>query len=127
MTTPPIQAGQYLYASCSAEDYGKILSIGADANGVPCMDIEVFHPDDLISCSETEYAGWGNPLTTLEVPVGGVKLILRNVQWVPVESTDGVARVRCNTPGNNCFRCTKLFWVHEKPTEDIQESEGFRP
>ena len=113
--------GQWLYATCSAEFYGEIVAVGHDANGQPTVDIRLEHPDDIIDCESVELgetAGpdeWENPLTRLDVPEG-VKLILRDVLWRArgVNGSRGDERetLECNTPGNNCYRCTKYFWVH---------------
>lgn len=110
MSEPKV--GQYLYATCSAEDYGRILSVGVDDNGVPTIDIEVFHPNDLISCDDEDDGFNSNGLESLEVPEG-VKLILRNLQWK--DKGDGF--IRCNTPANHCYRCTKLFILRDTPSE----------
>lgn len=106
------QVGQYLFASCSAEDYGRVVAVGQDANGASTIDIEVLQPDDLVDCSDDSDVGT-NPLTTLEVPEG-VKLVLRHVQYRAVEDR----YIICNTPGNNCFRCTKLFKLRDFTAQD---------
>jgi len=108
--------GQWLYASCSAEDYGQIVAVGEDDNGVPTIDIRLSNPQDLVTCEdETE---WADPLTTLEVPPG-VALVLRHVQWRPGsgDGVDGATFIVCNTPGSECFRCTKLFQLCDEPVE----------
>lgn len=106
------KVGQYLYASCSAQDYGKIIAVGRDDNGVTTIDIEVFHPDDLISCDDEGDGFNSHGLEHLELPPG-VNLILRNLQWKDV----GDGLIRCNTPANNCYRCTKLFHLRDTPSE----------
>jgi hypothetical protein len=117
------EVGQYLYASCSDSDYGQIVAVGEDANGAPTIDIRLSDPQDLVTCDGNGVNGWSDPLTTLEIvgdlvvetwvkPVIQCALILRNVQWRPGEGSDGF--IICNTPGSECFRCTKLFQLRTK-------------
>jgi len=114
--TPSV--GHLLYASCSAEYYGEIVAVGEDANGQPTIDIRVEHTNDLIDCesvepfTEPKPGEWANPLTTIELPEG-VRPILRHVQWRP-SGPDYPDNIICNTPGNGCFRCTKLFTLHKE-------------
>lgn len=109
MTTPKV--GQYLWASCSAEDYGKIIAVGKDANDYDVIDIEVFNANDLIDCEEND-SRFQNSITRLELPPN-TTAILRDLQWLYLDEVDGVTRIVCNTPGNGCYRCTKLFWLHD--------------
>lgn len=109
--TPKV--GHYLFASCSAQDYGRIVAVGQDANGAKTIDIQLCDPDDLVDCDEDHDVVKSPPITTLEASPGAV-LILRHVQW----KESGEETIICNTPGNNCFRCTKLFWLHEVPAAD---------
>lgn len=112
------EVGHYLHASCSAEDYGRILAVGADENGAPTIDIEVLHPQDLISCDDDDDDEFESPtLTTLELPPG-TKVILRNLQWRKLGDWDETISIVCNTPGNGCFRCTKLFSLQSEPCEE---------
>lgn len=104
-----LEIGKYLFASCSAEDYGKIVGAGNDDNGVPTIDIEVFHADDLIS-----FEGDTN-LTTLHC---GHPIVLRHVQY-RLKEINGETCIECDTPGNNCHRCTKLFWIYDLPNAGI--------
>lgn len=122
--------GVYLYASCSAEEYGRIVAVGEDSNGNPTIDIEVLHPNDLIDCEDEEGGEWEHALTWLEVPAG-VTLILRDVQYRidPSKSPEYPAVIICNTPGNSCFRCTKMFTMYtdtldERCRRDM-EVDGF--
>lgn len=119
------RVGHFLYASCAGEDYGQIVGVGKDDNGVTTIDIEVFNIQDIISCDD-EWSGndqWSRSvLTTLELPPG-TKVILRNVQWKYMSGYEGwddektwVTVIDCNTPGNNCYRCTKLFSLNDHHT-----------
>lgn len=109
------RVGQYLYASCSAEDYGKIIAIGKDGNGVNCIDIEVYNPDDLLSFNDENESS--PALTHIELPKG-VRIILRNVQYKN-QNWDWAYGIECNTPGNNCYRCTKSFIVKDEPVRPV--------
>lgn len=105
--------GQWLYASCSAVDYGEIVAVGIDDNGVSTIDIRVEDPQELIHFDE-EFGGPGfgrNALTTLEIPAG-VSLILRGLQYREV----GEDLIECHTPGSGCYRCTKLFTLRDQRT-----------
>jgi hypothetical protein len=115
MTADSPKVGQWLFASCSAEDYGQILALGTDANGADVMDIRICNPQDLLRFehSPDEHNGWVAPLTLLDLPEG-TPVILRAVQWE--RSGDCVV---CNTPSNGCFRCTKLFWLRDAPTTGL--------
>jgi len=106
------EAGQYLYASCSDSDYGQIVAVGEDANGAPTIDIRLIDPQDLVTCDDHGTNGWRDPLTTLEVTGD---LVLRGVQWRPGEGHKGF--IVCNTPGSECFRCTKLFQLRNEAAQ----------
>ena len=113
MNTPKV--GQWLYSSCSASSYGEILNVGNDGNGSNVIDIRVCDIDDFAYIEyEMDDSSDSNfivnpPLTTAELPKG-VNVILRNVQYKLM--TDEY--IECNTPGNGCFRCTKLFRLTDK-------------
>ena len=116
------EVGHWLYASCSASDYGQIVAVGEDDNGAPTIDIRLSDPQDLVTCDGNGTNGWSEPLTTLEV---AGDLILRNVQWRPGPGDDGF--IICNTPGSECFRCTKLFQLQNKPAESITKTPAQTP
>ena len=115
------EVGHWLYASCSASDYGQIVAVGEDDNGHPTIDIRLSDPQDLVTCDENGTNGWSDSLTTLEIAgkmVLDVRLILRNVQWRPGGDNDGSGSyIICNTPGSECFRCTKLFQLRNEPAK----------
>lgn len=119
------EIGDTLHASCSNEFYGEIIGIGKDDNGIPTIDIIVNRANDIIIRGEDSDFPDDHGLMELELPEG-VKPILRNLQYKTVEpytdflfERDGYnstgARVVCATPGNGCYRCTKLFSVMRKP------------
>lgn len=112
------QVGCYLHASCSAEDYGRIVGIGKDDNGIPTIDIEVFYPNDLLDIQDVAETGEQHGLTTLEIP-GGVKPILRYVQYKISESKDPSYpnHIICSTP-SGCFRCVHLFTMFTDSKEE---------
>lgn len=111
------KVGQYLYATCLGDDYGKIVAVGKDENGCDTIDIEIKDPNLIIDCRDSQEAeGFGsNVLTTLEV-TGGAKLILKNVQWQNAKA-NWAFMINCNTPGNLCSRCTKNFVVKDEPAK----------
>ena len=113
------EVGQYLSASCAATDYGQIVAVGEDDNGAPTIDIRLIDPQDLVTVDDDE---WEDPLTTLEVtgdPALRGDLILRYVQWRPSKgpSDDDGTYIICNTPGSECFRCTKLFQLRNEAAQ----------
>lgn len=110
------KVGQYLYASCSAEEYGRIVAVGEDANGIPTIDIELFHPNDLVDCDDDEHSGSENPLTWLELSPGAT-LTLREVHY-KMSAPPYEGNIVCNTPGSNCFRCTKLFTLYDDTLDE---------
>jgi len=116
-----LKVGKLLHASCSAEDYGRIVAIGEDDNGQPCIDIQLFHPNDLVDCGDDEHSGSENPLTRLELSPGAT-LVLRAVHYKMYEQYPGM--IMCNTPGNGCERCTKLFSLTDEP---FSMNDGFVP
>lgn len=80
-------------------------------NGKDVIDIEVFDANDLIdSPFEDEM---GPSLMRLELPIG-VHAILRGVVYKENESIEGEYSIICNTPGDLCYRCTKIFWPSDK-------------
>ncbi len=110
--------GHWLYASCSALDYGQILRVGKDANGMDIVDIRVLDASDLtwtpLADNDKDSSEFGaNPLIYAELPPG-VHVILRDVQY----RMSAAGSIECDTPGNHCFRCTKFFILREKPTFD---------
>lgn len=106
-----LKAGLYLYATCAGEDYGKILTVGKDGNGHNVIDIEVNDPDNLISSEQDD------SLMTLELPQG-VKAILRNVRY-ELRDADWATLIICDTPANNCYKCTKLFVLNKEPSNKL--------
>lgn len=108
------QVGQFLYASCSAQDYGKVLGVYKDLNDNNVIDIEVFDANDLIdSPFEDEM---GPSLMRIELPIG-VNAVLRAVLYKENEPIVEEYSITCNTPGDLCYRCTKLFWLHDLPSD----------
>jgi len=99
--------GQWLFSSCSAEYYGKILAVGKDANGADVIDIRMSNPNNLVS-TEDDAA-----LTRIDLPTG-VDVILRDVLW---KSGGEDGSIVCDTPGSGCYRCTKLFWLRDTPAD----------
>lgn len=109
--------GQYLFASCSGQDVGQIVATGEDANCVPTIDIVVFDYNEFLSVEE-EFSEVGVALTTfdLEESDGPARVILRFVQYKFADDDEITPRLICNTPGDNCFRCSKLFWLRNQPS-----------
>lgn len=127
-----IQIGDKLHASCSDCFYGTIVGLHKDGNNIDCIDIQVSEEciQDLINCetghppdNSTQWPD-AHGLEVLELPPG-VLPILRNIQYklsdrgADYDFWRGEWRsvgtfITCNTPGNGCYRCTKLFSVMRK-------------
>lgn len=108
MNTP--RAGQYLFSSCAGDDYGQITKVGEDGNGAPTIDIELYNITDALWIDE-EDPDFPFPLTTVALmPEADVYLL--NVQYKMLDDKT----IHCHTPGNGCFRCTKLFTLNDEPT-----------
>lgn len=104
-TTP--REGQWLYASCAGETYGKVVRVGVDENGSAVLDIELQDPDVLADapCMECDEDPCEHvSLLRVEISPGAV-ITLRDVLWRSV----GQGLIECRTPGNGCARCTKVF------------------
>jgi hypothetical protein len=114
------RVGQWLFASCSAQDYGEIVGVGQDGNGTPTVDIRLEDSQDLIWFGEDDLDHWTpekggfgyHVLTRLEVSPGAT-LILRGVQYRETNDDDFI---ECFTPGDGCYRCTKLLWLRDQKT-----------
>lgn len=109
--------GQFLYATCKGEDYGKVVAVGVDGNNVPSIDIEIFDANDLLyDNSDSQGEGYGtNSLAHLDLPKD-IVIILRSVQYKMLD-LDWAIGIECNTPGNGCYRCTKSFILQNEKTE----------
>src|SRR3990167_9542680 len=98
--------GQWLYASCSAVTYGRILRVGIDANEQAVMDIELQDPDDLsdapcLVCAVNDDNCAGHP-SMLHVELSaGATIVLRDVAW---RYLHGDMEIECRTPGNEIGR-----------------------
>ena len=100
------QVGHKLWSSCAGDDYGTVVAVGHDENNTPTIDIELKSASDAFWV-EGETEEWPAPsLTQIELPPN-VKVTLRHVHYKIVDEE----RIVCNTPGNGCYRCTKLFWL----------------
>lgn len=95
--------GQHLWSSCAGENYGTIIAVGKDDNNTPIIDIEVADINNLVWI-ETETNEWPEPVLSHVELQPTTKIILRNLQYKIINEY-----IICNTPGNGCYRCTKLF------------------
>ncbi len=103
--------GQYLYSTCNAADYGQIMRVGKDANGIDVIDILIRDPDDLIvQCEEDPDFPEFHGLTSIRLS-DGATITLVDVQWRVMGDI-----IVCRTPGDGCFRCIECFWLHDEPT-----------
>ena len=123
-----LKPGDRLWASCPAQVFGVVTGVHPEHGTV---DIEVFEPEELETVEEDELGNdlgsvpWegprndqghalvaGVPLTWEQFDAGGV-----GYPWP--DSTGW--RVVLETPGDGCYRCTKLFsvWtpVDTRPTK----------
>lgn len=111
MNLPKI--GQFLWSSCAGESYGEIVDVGIDPNNVPTIAIKLKHASD-IAWTEDEDENFPYPdLSFVDLPKD-ITIILRDVQYVLKDWDDSLQVIICRTPGNGCFRCTKLFRLTNK-------------
>lgn len=112
MRTP--QVGDWLYASCSAEWWGPIVSVGRDANGADTIDFDVSDLDEFVHFGDLDKAK--PPLSTIEIDASGpVRVVFRQVQYKLIDEYPGM--LECNTPRGGCYRCCKLFTLVSKHGE----------
>lgn len=105
------KCGQYLHSSCSGEDYGRIIKVGQDDNKTSTISIELFNADDICYCDDEDPKFPHPILTYVELPPN-IKVILHDLQYRMMGEF-----IICNTPGNGCLRCTKLFSLCDTPSE----------
>lgn len=100
----PITVGQFLYASCSNEWYGPITRVGKDANSRDVIDFDLSPPgvNEFIDSAKESLAYFriNGTISLIDVPI------------IKIRKCEEVIFVELDTPGNGCFRCTKLFSVH---------------
>lgn len=106
--------GQYLYASCAGEDYGRILIVGKDANDQDVLDVELYDPQNLVLLNDDSEFPEAHGLTSIELPEGTV-VIIRGLLWKWADEKEDM--ILCHTPGNGCYRCTKLFFLADERTK----------
>jgi hypothetical protein len=108
--------GVFLYTSCSAEWWGPVTRIGKDSNGRDVVDFEM-DADRVNDFLDTTEDSENKPsLADVAFPEG-TRCIFRDVpiERIGDEQCDPESRaVVLKTPGNGCYRCTSLFFVHER-------------
>lgn len=153
-----LRIGDFLLASCSQKYYGRIVNFADNFNYGPasktrfnepisgCVDLEIYHPDDLIGVND-EYS-----IMFLEANAAAV-LTLRNVPYsvnfdfleltsqedhreeykpeypsysepyMKATHYDTHIMIVCDTPGNGCYRCVNLFNVYRNITNASELEE----
>lgn len=109
-----LKPGQYLHASCSAEDVYRILAVGEDANGHQTIDVEVLELGSVMHFENDidDVKGFNYPCTTVELPKD-TNLVFRGMQYKQLSSDRNLIVV--NAPVGGCYRCCYLFSVHDNP------------
>jgi hypothetical protein len=108
-----LRVGAYLHTSCNGVWWGPIKKIHQDANGRLVVDFE-FSSDDMGEFLDT-YVDMTEPgaepnLAMVEMP--SVRCLMRDVPLTKI-SDSGERLITLETPGDGCFRCSKLFSVHD--------------
>ena len=114
-----LKVGCLLYTSCNAEYWGPVTRIGRDGNGRAAIDFEL-EPEQVNAFLQvdTPSAPFGPyNLSRLELVAPGPETVYM-MRDVPVagfyDDDEGLKKwhtLILDTPGNGCFRCTKLFRV----------------
>lgn len=107
MTTPKV--GQYLYSTCSASDYGRIVAVVENT-----IDILITDPNDLIG-DDTEGA-------ILEITGTAT---LRRIRYRMLDSPSNDPDqpwIYCETPTPGCSRCRFAFWLMDGPNGERSAS-----
>lgn len=109
-----LKPGMWFHASCSDEWVGPILRVGKDANGTDVIDLTVPDINEFISTEE----GFHGATTSL-MSVSPKEAVFYNLQY----EYDGKRHIELNTPGDNCYRCSKYFSVHRQREFDPEYRE----
>ncbi len=115
-----LRPGHRLWSSCAGEYFGVITGVNQDGT----VDLRVFDPRELDTISSIEDdceeldEKWDGQLNSLgHALVSGVRVVrfsycedCAHPDW----ARDHTGwNVELDTPGNGCYRCTKLFSVCE--------------
>lgn len=133
MDIKDLQKGDLLHSSCSDEIYGRISYINLKNNTIDISDVSLYDLDsnDIISdaefscqddyyrndkkivMDEKKYLEYLNFIEKTKCEVVNVKIdsIKDSLFDFKIKGYTPIASIVLNTPGNDCFRCTKLFTV----------------
>ncbi len=119
-----LRVGDALHASCSDQIYGRIVAMNDDGS----VDLDVDDLEDLLASVESDDISKYHPteirLTAAQRGLGPYRVTHVRISKLEVggwtgEPREGLAftgaHVTLDTPGDGCFRCTKLFSVLRKP------------
>ncbi len=114
------KVGDLLHASCSDEDFGRIVEVGEDANGTPTVDVECFdvdacfhyrHRKDQDPSDPTALGYQRYPMTRFVLPAG-VHGVFRDVQYR--QKIEYPNHIELNMPEAGCYRCTHWLRLHSE-------------
>lgn len=110
--------GLYLYSSCGACDFGRILKNHKDDNNTDVIDIEVYDVNDLLSfgCSPEDEEERFKSYQTRAVLPEGVNIKVLNVGYILSELGD-TKFIEINNNASGCFRCVKSFILKDKKSD----------
>lgn len=113
------KVGQFLHSTCSASDYGRIIARGKyqdDENEqeYDTIDILINDPNDLIDSSFVEQGMQVQVYVKESLALCSVRYSIKSTETDPWDATDAPGIwIQCDTPGNGCFRCKKLFRLRD--------------
>jgi hypothetical protein len=111
-----LERGMWLYASCSAEWFGPITRVYKDDNGRDLLDFELDaeQVNEFMDTGDNDvdigFDKYGNARATFAL---GARATMTHVRYRP-SGHEYPDLFVLNTPGNGCYRCTKLFSVHNE-------------
>jgi hypothetical protein len=94
--------GKYLYASCSAQIYGKILDVYKDDYyDFDVVDVQLYDHIDLGTPEDDEAEDYYH--RKIIIPKN-TNVVLKNAKY---KLNDNYIEI--DTPGSGCYRCSKYF------------------
>lgn len=121
-TEPTIQVGDVLHASCSDEDYATVTAVhyGVQSNIDDSVSTTVDLANVLLNdIVDTEWSETKDDVAKGYMHVDhDVRVNLYNVRVESIRRDEYGLFVVLDTPGNGCYRCTRLFSVIRKTVKE---------
>lgn len=104
----------WMHTSCN-DGWYHIREVYIDFNGTPCLEIELWNPNDFIDSEEQDENDALINNAQFIFPKDQ-SFILTDVPYEIYYDHDTIF-IRCHTPGNGCTRCTKSFTLHREKND----------